>query len=115
MAIIVIVILLILLGISVYVNYNSMRKLENQEDYVKELEETVLGFEAFVVRLYSKTKSGLQAARTADTLGSFESDDETGAIFTSLKDIIEDINKEFEWQENEAETSSTLPKRQNKR
>ena len=106
MTIVAIVILLTLLGISVYVNINTLRKLEEQEDYVKEMEETLIGFDAFVIQLYGKVKNGLRAARTADTLGSFESDDETGAIFTNLKEIIEDINKEFEWQENEAETNS---------
>lgn len=115
MTILVIIVLLILLGISVFVNINTLRKLEEQEDYVKEMEETLIGFDAFVLQLYSKVKNGLIAARTADTIGSFESDDETGAIFTSLKEIIEDINKEFEWQENEAETNSTSRKRQNKR
>ena len=115
MTIVAIVILLTLLGISVYVNINTLRKLEEQEDYVKEMEETLIGFDAFVIQLYGKVKNGLRAARTADTLGSFESDDETGAIFTNLKEIIEDINKEFEWQENEAETNSISRKRQNKR
>lgn len=115
MTIVAIVILLTLLGISVYVNINTLRKLEEQEDYVKEMEETLIGFDAFVIQLYGKVKNGLKAARIADTLGSFESDDETGAIFTNLKEIIEDINKEFEWQENEAETNSISRKRQNKR
>lgn len=115
MTIVAIVILLTLLGISVYVNINTLRKLEEQEDYVKEMEETLMGFDAFVIQLYGKVKNGLKAARIADTLGSFESDDETGAIFTNLKEIIEDINKEFEWQENEAETNSISRKRQNKR
>jgi len=113
--IIVIILLVILLGISAYVNYNTLKKLETQEDYIKELEETLIGFDAFVIKLYQKAKNGLIAARTADQLGSFESDDETGAIFTSLKDIIEDLNKEFEWQENEAETNSTSPTRRNRR
>ena len=115
MTIVAIVILLTLLGISVYVNINTLRKLEEQEDYVKEMEETLIGFDAFVIQLYGKVKNGLKAARIADTLGSFESDDETGAIFTNLKEIIEDINKEFEWQDNEAETNSISRKRQNKR
>lgn len=115
MTTITIIILLTLLGISVYVNVNTLRKLEEQEDYVKEMEETLMGFDAFVIQLYGKVKNGLKAARIADTLGSFESDDETGAIFTNLKEIIEDINKEFEWQENEAETNSISRKRQNKR
>lgn len=113
--IVLVLILVILLGVSAYVNYNTLKKLETQEDYIKELEETLLGFDAFVIRLYQKAKNGLLAARTADQLGSFESDDETGAIFTSLKDIIEDLNKEFEWQENEAEINSTSRTRRNKR
>lgn len=111
----IIVILLIALGVSGYIIYNTMKKLEAQEDYIKEMEETLLGFDAFVIKLYSKAKNGLLAARMADQLGSFESDDETGAIFSSLKEIIEDLNKEFEWQENEAEINSTSRKRQNKR
>lgn len=113
--IIVIISLVILLSISAYVNYNTLKKLETQEDYIKELEETLIGFDAFVIKLYQKAKNGLIAARTADQLGSFESDDETGAIFTSLKDIIEDLNKEFEWQENEAEINSTSRTKRNKR
>ena len=33
--------------------------------------------------------------RQLDRLGSFEADDETGVIFNTLKDIVEELNKEF--------------------
>jgi len=104
----------ILLMLSLYINFNLLRKTEKQEEYLDEMEQTLLGYDAFVINLYQKVKNGLAAARTADTLGSFESDDETGAIFKSLKDIIEDINEEFAWQENDQKINSTSTKTPNK-
>jgi hypothetical protein len=92
----------ILLLASILINVNMLRKIEKQEEYVDEMESTLIGYDTFVARIYVKCKTGLEAARTADRLGSFESDDETGAIFTSLVDIIEDINKEFAWQDQKA-------------
>lgn len=109
-----VVILVMLLMISIFINYNLLKKTEKQEEYLDELEQTLIGYDAFVVRLYQKVRDGLLAARTADTLGSFESDDETGSIFKALKEIIEEINEEFAWQENDQEINSTLPKRPNK-
>lgn len=106
--------IVMLLMVSIYINYNLLKKTEKQEEYLDELEQTLIGYDAFVVRLYQKVRDGLMAARTADTIGSFESDDETGAIFKALKEIIEEINEEFAWQENDQETSSTSPKRPNK-
>lgn len=94
-----IIILSVLLVASVFININMLRKIEKQEDYVEEMESTLIGYDTFVARLYAKCKIGLNAARTADRLGSFESDDETGAIFETLVDIIEDINQEFAWQD----------------
>jgi hypothetical protein len=90
------IIVTILLMISLYINYNLLRKTEKQEEYLDEIEQTLLGYDAFVINLYQKVKNGLAAARTADTLGSFESDDETGYVFKELKDIVGQLNGDFE-------------------
>jgi hypothetical protein len=88
-----IILLVILLGISIYVNVNLLKRNEQMEeaqdlianDY-EELYNKMLLFEAVIDDANKKLKE-------IDYKGSFESDDEVGFFFKELKNIQEDINK----------------------
>ena len=74
---------------------NLMRKLENAEDYLTELEESNSRYKSFFESIRKKSNNNYSYMRQLDRLGSFEADDETGVIFNTLKDIVEELNKEF--------------------
>jgi len=88
-----IILLVILLGISIYINVNLLKRNEQMEeaqdlianDY-EELYNKMLLFEAVIDDANKKLKE-------IDYKGSFESDDEVGFFFKELKNIQEDINK----------------------
>ena len=88
-----IILLVILLGISIYINVNLLKRNEQMEeaqdlianDY-EELYNKMLLFEAVIDDANKKLKE-------IDYKGSFESDDEVGFFFKELKNIQEDITK----------------------
>lgn len=88
-----IILLVILLGISIYVNVNLLKRneqLEEAQDLIandyEDLYNKMLLFEAVIDNANKKLKE-------IDYKGSFESDDEVGFFFKELKNIQEDINK----------------------
>ena len=88
-----IILLVILLGISIYINVNLLKRNEQMEeaqdlianDY-EELYNKMILFEAVIDDANKKLKE-------IDYKGSFESDDEVGFFFKELKNIQDDINK----------------------
>jgi hypothetical protein len=80
-------ILLILLGISVYININSMLKTEKYEEVLSNKTDEM---DSLIVK-YSEILSKIQEI---DSKGSFESDDEVGTTFALLKSAIEE-GKEY--------------------
>jgi hypothetical protein len=87
-----IVLVIILLCVSIFINANLLNKLEKQEDqeaitmeYVDELESWIKGFKHDITTAYNNMKQ-------IDSRGSFESDDEVGITFKALKEIIEEIH-----------------------
>jgi HAMP domain-containing protein len=84
---IVFLILVILLGISIFVNVNLLNKVERLEDeaeYTSRLEEWVSNIQQDIGTAYSNMKQ-------IDIKGSFESDDEVGTTFKALKEIVDEI------------------------
>lgn len=79
-----------------FVIYNLLRKVEALEEYVSELEQSNLDYYTFYNNLKSKTSEAYSRMKNIDRLGSFESDDETGYIFKELKDIVVQLNGDFE-------------------
>jgi hypothetical protein len=86
------IILVILLGISIFVNVNLLNKLERREDdedeameYIKQLETWIQNFQQDITKAYNNMKQ-------IDSRGSFEADDEVGTTFKMLKGIIDEIN-----------------------
>ena len=90
-----IIILSIILTISVFVNINQLRKQESAEEYISDLEDSNAKFYNFFTTLKSRMNESNSKLKQIDRLGSFEADDETGFIFTELRDIIDELNKGF--------------------
>ena len=85
-------ILSIILGacllIASFVIYNLMRKLEATED---ELDDLSLSTAEFIVDLEDCYKK----MQIIDSKGAFEKDDETGTVFTGIKNIIIELEKYY--------------------
>ena len=77
------------------INFNQMRKQEAFEEYIEELENSNTEYYQFFNTLKSRMNESNSKLKQIDRLGSFEADDETGFIFTELRDIIEELNKGF--------------------
>jgi len=90
-----IIILSVLLLISVFVNFNQIRKQEANESYIEELENSNTEYYQFFTTLKSRINESNSKLKQIDRLGSFEADDETGFVFTELRDIIDELNKGF--------------------
>jgi hypothetical protein len=90
-----IIILSVLLITSVLINFNQIRKQEAHEEYIDELENSNTEYYQFFNTLKSRMNESNSKLKQIDRLGSFEADDETGFIFTELRDIIDDLNKGF--------------------
>ena len=90
-----ITILSVILFISLLINFNQMRKQEDLESYIEELENSNTDYYQFFTTLKSRMNESNSKLKQIDRLGSFEADDETGFIFTELRDIIDELNKGF--------------------
>ena len=84
------VIFIILLVIKIY---GLLQRIEQYEDYTKELEESNLQYTKWFETFSSRINESYSYIRQLDKIGSFESDDETGRIFKVLKTIIDDLKK----------------------
>lgn len=80
-----IITLAIMLCVSLWVNYNLLRKVEVYEDFC-----TILLSEAHVV---------LQGIRDVDLRGAFEADDEVGDAFDGIKSLIKRLETFLELEE----------------
>ncbi len=91
----VIIILSVVLTIAIFVNINQLRKQEAAAEYIDELENSNTEYYQFFTTLKTRLNESNSKLKQIDRLGSFEADDETGFIFTELRDIIDDLNKGF--------------------
>tara|TARA_Y100001963_G_C6427921_1_gene285681 strand:+ start:228 stop:515 length:288 start_codon:yes stop_codon:yes gene_type:complete len=91
-----IIILSVVLAISLYVNYNQLKKQEDQLDYISDLENSNTEFYTFNDTLKTRVRDINSRLRQLDRLGSFEADDETGFVFKEMQDIIEQLNRGME-------------------
>ncbi len=90
-----IIILSVLLIISIFVNINLFRKNEAQEGYINELELSNTQFDEFFQQLKRRLDQSYSKIKQIDRIGSFEADDETGWIFKTIKDIVNQLNEFF--------------------
>ena len=68
--------------------YNILKKYETLEDENEFVNE-------YINRLQEDLKNTVNGMKEIDTKGSFESDDETGTIFSQLKNMITDIETNY--------------------
>jgi|TARA_R100001015_G_C4626736_1_gene185884 uncharacterized FlaG/YvyC family protein len=83
--IITIILLAIALICSLYANWNILKKYEQSEDYVENLETWVNEFSKTITDMNREMKK-------IDTRGAFSSDDEVGYFYKELKKIINKLN-----------------------
>jgi light-regulated signal transduction histidine kinase (bacteriophytochrome) len=91
--IIAISILSVLLITAIFVIFNLLRKVETLETYVEELEMSNQSYDNFYSVLKQHVGNAYSYIRNLDRLGSFESDDETGAVFNEIKAVLDMLNK----------------------
>lgn len=90
--------------------WRNLRKIERYEDYVVELENSILQYDMFLIAQRRKVRNAYDRMCQLDRLGSFQSDDETGYIFEEIKSVATELNTDFEWLDNETQTNTTSPK-----
>lgn len=92
----IVVILSIILLVSLYVNINTYKKieaLEKQIDYLSTIESNSIELVKNLLVVYVKVLTKL---KRIDRLGSFESDDEVGFVFKTIKTTIEELKLELD-------------------
>ena len=86
-----IIFLVLISGISVYFIYRAYSlagELADQEEYIQELED-------YSQYMYNQIKESYTQLTRIDSKGAFEQDDETGTVFEQLKQVITNLEKEF--------------------
>ena len=82
----------IILAISIVLNITFLIGVRNLIKQNEELEDTIV---EVVERTRIRVETALQQMKDIDTREVFEKDDEVGATFEQLKNIIEDLNQEL--------------------
>jgi hypothetical protein len=77
----------ILFGLSIYIIFNLLKKLERYEDVVEQYEE-------FIQTETQRNEALLEALRQIDNRQMFEKDDDVGSIFYQIKETIERFKKQ---------------------
>jgi len=83
--IIVIILLSVALAGTLFIIYNLLRKYEQGEEYIENLETWVKGFSKTITDMNREIKK-------IDNKGSFSADDEVGYFFKELKSIISKLD-----------------------
>ena len=92
-----IIITILLAGVStyfIYRAYNMAGVIADQEEYIKDLEE-------MSTYMYRQINNSFNEIKRIDSKGYFESDDETGTVFEQLKQVVNNLEKEFNAEEEE--------------
>jgi len=76
------IIVLFFLGLSIFITFNLLKKLEKYEDTVEE-------YETFIQTETKRNEALLEALRQIDNRQMFEKDDDVGSIFYQIKETIE--------------------------
>ena len=79
-----IIILCIALTVSIYININLLRKIEQTDDQLLE-------YVSFLTNMQIKLKTITDTIREIDSKQIFEKDDEVGSVYTGIKEAILEI------------------------
>ncbi len=64
-------------------------------------EEVIEGLDALNIHMYTSIQEAYEVMKNIDTKGAFESDDEAGTTFQMLKQVITELNTEFNGEASE--------------
>ena len=104
------IMVIILLFVSVYINYNLYKKYDVLEDLYSNLEKSATEDQSFILAMRSRVMGQRSYLKQLDKNGSFESDDEVGYFFKELKKIINDIAMYLELEESEEQKEEVSKK-----
>jgi type II secretory pathway component PulL len=82
------ILILVLLGASLYANWNLLQKVEQYE-------ESIELYETFISEKAGDYKKLLEKMRQIDQNQIFEKDDDVGSIFNGIKTLIEHYDRVF--------------------
>lgn len=85
-----------LLAVSVYANINSYKKIEILEKQIDRTESIESNSVTLVENLLIAYIKVLAKLKRIDRLGAFESDDEVGFVFKTIKNTIEELKVELD-------------------
>lgn len=88
-----IILLVLLLGASVYININLLKKNEMLEEGQEIIANDYEELYKKIVQIRTLMEESNKKLKDIDNKGSFESDDEVGFFFKQIKDIQEDIEE----------------------
>ena len=88
-----IILLTLLLSVSIYINYNLLKRNEELEETYNTLADEYETIYEKIVSFEEVVNNTNQKLKEIDYRGSFESDDEVGFFFKELKTLQEDLNK----------------------
>jgi hypothetical protein len=77
----------VLFGLSIYIIFNLIKKLEKYEDIIEENQN-------FIQSEIKRNEALLEALRQIDERQMFEKDDDVGSIFYQIKETIERFKKQ---------------------
>ncbi len=80
----------------IYKAYTLAGILADQEDYIQELED-------YSQYMYNQIKNSFNEMKKIDSRGSFKSDDEAGTVFEQLKQVVTNLEDEFNAKKKESE------------
>ena len=81
----IIILIIALLGVSLYVNYNLVKRNEELEEQVEALQDVLDEVKDQVVDINVRLTE-------IDIRGSFEADDEVGFVFTEIKEMAAELS-----------------------
>jgi len=79
----------------IYKAYSLAGELADQEEYIQELED-------YSQYMYNQIKESYTQLTKIDSKGAFEQDDETGTVFEQLKQVVTNLEKEFNAEKEES-------------
>ena len=82
-------ILVVILG---FTTFNLLKKTEKQEDMVASQNEILVSYQIYLNKLSDIVELSDKKLKEVDHKGSFESDDEIGFFFQSVKQLQETLN-----------------------
>ena len=82
-------ILVVILG---FTTFNLLKKIEKQEDMMTSQNEILVSYQIYLNKLSDIVELSYKKLKEVDHKGSFESDDEIGFFFQSVKQLQETLN-----------------------